>query len=76
MKVKTSVTISADLLEQIDDFAKNFRNRSELFEEALREYLTKLMRERRDARDAEIINQNAEAINKEAMDVLDYQFNW
>lgn len=76
MKVKTSVTISADLLRQVDDFAKNFRNRSELFEEALREYLTKLMRERRDARDAEIINQNAEAINKEAMDVLDYQFNW
>ncbi len=36
-KVKTSVTISKDLLKEVDNFAKDFRNRSEFVETALRD---------------------------------------
>ncbi len=75
-KIKTSVTLSEDLLREVNECAKDFRNRSEFVEKALREYLKKLMREKREARDVEIINRNAERLNKEALDVLDYQFDW
>lgn len=41
-KVKTTITIEADLLEQVKNAAKGFRNQSEVVEKALREYLPKL----------------------------------
>ena len=75
MKVETTIVIEADLLKEIDEFADKDNNRSEFVEKALREYLSKLMRERRDKRDAEIINRNADALNEEAMDVLSYQID-
>ena len=75
-KVKTTITISADVLEKTDTFAKDYRNRSEFVEKALCELISKLERGRREARDIEIINKNAEELNKEAMDVLDYQVDW
>ncbi len=36
-KVKTTITISKDLLSEVDDFAKDYRNRSEFVETALRD---------------------------------------
>lgn len=75
-KVKTTITISVDVLEKTDTFAKDYRNRLEFVEKALCELISKLERRRREARDIEIINKNAEELNKEAMDVLDYQFDW
>ena len=39
MKVETTITIEADLLEQVDRAAKDFSNRSEVFEIALQQYL-------------------------------------
>lgn len=36
-KVKTSVTISKDLLKEVNIYAKDFRNRSEFIETALRD---------------------------------------
>ena len=42
MKVETTITIEADLLAQADSAAKGFRNRSEVFEKALRIYLPTL----------------------------------
>ena len=44
MKVETTITIEADLLEQVKKVAKNSRNQSEIFEKALLEYLPKLER--------------------------------
>ena len=38
-----------------------------------RAYLARLERARREARDIEIINRNADRLNAEALDVLDYQ---
>ncbi len=70
MRVKTSVTLPRDLLERID---RADPNRSAFLERAGRAYLARMEKTRRDARDAEIINRNADRLNKEALDVLDYQ---
>ena len=75
-KVKTTVSISAQVLEKTDVFAKKYKNRSEFVETALREMITRLERKQRDARDVEIINRHADELNKEASDVLDFQFDW
>lgn len=42
MKVETTITIEADLLAQADRAAKDFQNRSEVFEKALQIYLPTL----------------------------------
>ena len=70
MRVKTSITLPEELLERIDQVEKN---RSSLIERATLAYLDKLSREERDRRDIEIINRNADYLNAEAMDVLEYQ---
>lgn len=72
--VKTSIPISNDLFKEIESIAKEqHRNITELVEKGMRDYLTKLIREKRDARDIEIINRNAEELNKEALESLEYQ---
>ncbi len=48
-------------------------NRSRLIEKAVRDMLETKARVARDARDIEVINRNAERLNEEAADVLDYQ---
>ena len=70
MRVKTSVTLPQDLLKQID---RVNGNRSAFIEQAARAWLAKLARAERDANDARIINRFAKRLNKEAMDVLEYQ---
>jgi metal-responsive CopG/Arc/MetJ family transcriptional regulator len=42
MKVETTITIESDLLERVDRAAKDFRNRSEVFENAVQIYLPTL----------------------------------
>ncbi len=73
MKVKTSITLSEDLLEAIDKQAGPHKNRSDFIEVALRAYLRQLAREAQNARDLEIINRHSERLNREALDVLAYQ---
>jgi len=75
MKVKTSVTLSEELLDAIDELAEEHRSRSELLEEAMWAYVRRKAREARDARDIAIINAHADELNAEAEDVLDYQAN-
>jgi metal-responsive CopG/Arc/MetJ family transcriptional regulator len=70
VRVKTSVTLPEDLLKSID---KTGPNRSAFIERACRAYLARLQKAKRDARDAAIINANADRLNEEAMDVLRYQ---
>ena len=70
VRVKTSITLPSDLLKSIDHVDSN---RSAFIEHATRAYLTRLARAKRDARDVEIINANADRLNEEAMDVLEYQ---
>jgi hypothetical protein len=49
------------------------KNRSALLERAARVYLAQLEGQVRDRKDLEIINRNAERLNREAMDTLEYQ---
>ncbi len=53
MKVETCVTISEDLLKELDEFSNGDDNRSEFVEKALRKYLDDLKFRRR-------VNENAE----------------
>jgi mRNA interferase MazF len=73
MKTKTSVTLSEDLLQLIDENANGERNRSAFIETAVRAYLEVVKRHRRDRNDLSIINRLAERLNSEASDVLSYQ---
>jgi len=73
MKIKTSITLSEDLLKTIDEYAREYNNRSEFIEEAVRVFIRQLIHSQQDATDLEIINQRADYLNREAMDVLTYQ---
>ena len=73
MKVKTSITLSGDLLAEIDRRSGEFRSRSEFLETAARGFLRQLARREIEQRDLSIINRRADALNAEAEDVLSYQ---
>ena len=66
------MTLPADLLRLVDRIAGE-TNRSRVIEDALRDFVERRARGERDARDLETINRNAERLNDEAVDVLDYQ---
>jgi metal-responsive CopG/Arc/MetJ family transcriptional regulator len=70
MRVKTSITLPQELLGRLDRVGKN---RSAVLERAALVYLAQLENEKRDRRDLEIINRNADRLNREAMDTLEYQ---
>jgi metal-responsive CopG/Arc/MetJ family transcriptional regulator len=73
MKEKTSITLSKEVLAGIDRVAGSKRSRSAFIEAVLAEHLRARARAERDARDLKIINRNAEQLNREALDVLQYQ---
>jgi metal-responsive CopG/Arc/MetJ family transcriptional regulator len=73
MKIKTSLTLSEDLLETVDSMAANYKNRSEFVEIALRKAINLMIREEQDAYDFKRINENAASLNAETEDVLGYQ---
>ena len=72
MKVKASVTLSEELLKAVDELARA-SSRSEVIEQALREFLAARARALRDAHDVEIMNEHADAYNLETADLLSYQ---
>lgn len=73
MKEKTSLTLSREVLSGIDRLAGSKQSRSAFIERVLADHLRARARAERDARDAEIINRNAERLNREALDALEYQ---
>jgi len=73
MKVKTSITLSEDLLEAIDQRSAQFKNRSDFIESAIRAYIAQMIRDEQNAKDLAILNRQAERLNQEAIDVLSYQ---
>lgn len=73
MKVKTSITLSRELLKQIDELSEPYTNRSAFLESAAWAYIEQLRREAQAARDLEIINRRADYLNAEMADVLLYQ---
>lgn len=73
MKIKTSITISEDLLATIDEMAADYKNRSDFIEIMLRKIVAQMIRAEQDARDIEIYNKHLDELNAEAEDVLQYQ---
>jgi metal-responsive CopG/Arc/MetJ family transcriptional regulator len=73
MKVKTSVTLSQEILALIDQNVEGENSRSSFIELAIRTYLELIKRNKRDQKDLEIINRLSDKLNREAIDVLQYQ---
>ena len=73
MKVKTSITLSEELLHAIDQQHAEFKSRSEFLEQAARSFLVRLARAKAEQRDLAILNRHADKLNAEAEDVLAYQ---
>ena len=74
MKVKTSITLSEELLEVMDGRVKQQKKtRSDFIETAVWAFIEQLARAEQNARDLGIINRRADFLNEEAADVLEYQ---
>jgi len=73
MKAKTSITLSEDLLREVDQIIKGATSRSNFIEQAIRSFLNQKQRERREKADLDILNQHSDKLNAEAGEVLSYQ---
>jgi metal-responsive CopG/Arc/MetJ family transcriptional regulator len=73
MKAKTSITLSLPLLVEIDRLIGERASRSAFIEKVLRDHLRETERQAIQQRDFELINANADALNAEAEDALEYQ---
>jgi metal-responsive CopG/Arc/MetJ family transcriptional regulator len=73
MKLKTSVTLSREVLSGIDRLAGSKYSRSAVIEAALRQYLKQRKRAEIYAHDLKILNEAADRLNAEMEDVLRYQ---
>ena len=73
MKIKTSITLSKNLLKEIDSIISKSGNRSLFIEEAIKNYINHKKQYLRNQSDLEIINNSANDLNKEAEDILSYQ---
>lgn len=71
--MKTSVTLSEDILKTVKRASRKGESRSEAIERLLRESLSTAARRVADQRDLELINRHADSLNAEAADVLGYQ---
>jgi metal-responsive CopG/Arc/MetJ family transcriptional regulator len=76
MRIKTSVSLTEELLDEIGRLEGRGANRSEFLEKAAWDRIAFLKRRRREARDRRILDRHAKALNAEASDVLEYQAGW
>jgi len=73
MKIKTSITLSEELVQIIDELQGGQKNRSEFIEKAVRNFIERQTQRKRDLKDLNILNKKADKLNREAKDVLSYQ---
>ncbi len=73
MRVKTSITLSEETLRALDRVAGKGANRSRIIEQAIAFFLAAGARAARDARDREILDREADALNAEVADALRFQ---
>ncbi len=74
---KISISLPPDLLAKVDKLVGKSRKRSKLIEDALCDFVAKKQPKALNKRDIEILNKNAEKLNEEALDTLEYQqVNW
>jgi metal-responsive CopG/Arc/MetJ family transcriptional regulator len=75
MKVKTSLSLSEDLIARIDKLAGSKVSRSSYIEQILRDFVDGRAQARRDAREVAAINRHAGQLNTEMSDALSFQAN-
>ncbi len=73
MKIKASVTLSEEILKEVDKVSSQYGSRSNFIEKAIRDFLAAEAKRTRDRQDSKILNRRADVLNKEASDVLSYQ---
>ena len=73
MKVKTSITLSEELVRTIDEYSPPHKSRSAFLETAAWAFISELRRAEQEARDIEIIRQWTDDLNDEVRDALGYQ---
>jgi metal-responsive CopG/Arc/MetJ family transcriptional regulator len=73
MKLKTSITLSSDVMAELDREAGSRASRSAFIEGVLREYFNQKIRQAIHKRDLELINANIDYLTREAEDVDQYQ---
>jgi len=73
MKEKASITLSPEVLRQVDHLAGSELSRSAFIEHVLRSYFRERTRRAQHARDLQRINRAADRLNLEAAQVLEYQ---
>ncbi len=76
MKQKTSVSLSEEVLRELDRHAGGAESRSAYIERVLREHFRRRARVRINARDRRRINAAAKRLNTEAAEVLEEQALW
>jgi len=73
MKVKTSVTLSREVLAAVDRIAGKNGNRSAVVESAVIDYIARRAIAARDKRDRDLLDRHAEALNRETAELWDFQ---
>jgi metal-responsive CopG/Arc/MetJ family transcriptional regulator len=73
MKVKTSITLEEETINELERITDEGSNRSQMIERAVADFIARHRRELRDLRDLEILNRSAEEMNEEVDDILSYQ---
>lgn len=73
MKLKTSITLSADVIKALDRLARKGESRSRTIERLLEDGLASLERRAADERDRRLIDEHADILNAETADALTYQ---
>jgi metal-responsive CopG/Arc/MetJ family transcriptional regulator len=73
MKLKTSLTLSEDLIASIDKITSPSVSRSAFIERILRDFVDARAQERRNARDSAAISRHAKKLNAEMEDALGFQ---
>ena len=73
MKVKTSVTLSEEILARIEENLDQSGNRSQFIETAVLYYLKQCQKSLRDTQDLSILNKNHIHLNREAEETLEFQ---
>ncbi len=73
MKVRTTITLSDNLLARIDDLAGKDGNRSGVIERLLRGAMRRIEKRRAYREQVEALNRYADLMGDELLDILEYQ---
>ena len=73
MKIKTSITLSREVLTELDRLVDAGTNRSRLIEKAVREFIANAKKQQREAADRSTLDAHAEEFASVMEDTLSYQ---